>query len=571
MAYRLVIRSGSIVHRFPLKDGGNLVGSLADCDVVLTDPGVSRRHAIVWVEKDGVRVQDLGSRNGTRVGDPSAENGRLVVGGSVLFGAVKASLEEVADTDLEAAVVLDPDAATPPLPGREPRSGTTIATGLTDGFALQALPGLAALLASGVHPAEMAQRAGDAFFSTVPCLEVIVTTEAGEGGEGGVLFSARRDERGEDAYGVTASEGCFTVTVQFASRRIAMVYRPLVAVVAGLIAASELAMARNAGSKAERRRDNVPPAPQLPAPPTVSPRVREIYESATRVARGNISVLILGESGTGKEVLARYLHEASPVHQGPFLCLNCAALPKDLLESELFGVEKGVATGVDARPGKFELADGGTLFLDEIGDMALETQARILRVLQSGEVYRLGGREARRVQNRIIAATNRDIASMVADGTFRADLYHRIAGWVVRLPPLRERVEDIPNLAAFFLAREAERAGIAVRGISRRALDALVAHSWPGNVRELETEMARAVLFLEDGELLDSVRLAATVLQSGSEAGDTGTLEEVLEQAEYRAIQRALSDTSSIAEAAECLGISRATLYRRMKSLGLSR
>jgi len=282
-------------------------------------------------------------------------------------------------------------------------------------------------------------------------------------------------------------------------------------------------------------------------------------------------VLILGESGTGKEVLARYLHAASGVHDGPFLCLNCAALPRDLLESELFGVEKGVATGVDARPGKFELADDGTLFLDEIGDMALETQSRILRVLQSGEVYRLGGREARRIQIRIIAATNRDIAGMVADGAFRSDLYHRIAGWVVKLPPLRERVEDIPNLAAFFLTREAQRAGITVRGISRQALDALMAHGWPGNIRELETEMARAVLFLENGELLDSVRLAATVLESSAGGSADGSLAKILEHAERTAFQRALSTAGGIAAAAKRLGISRATLYRRMKALGIGR
>ncbi len=565
MAFRLIVSQRGAVLRFPLKEGGNLVGSLADSDITLTHSSVSRRHAIVWVDGDKVQVEDLRSRNGTRIGSQRTEKGPLAVGCSVLFGAVEAFLEEVPAGDLEAAVVLDCEAVTPDLAENDSRSGTTVATGLTDAFALRALPDLAGRLASGARPVEMAQRTGEALFSTLPCLEVSVATEGK--GSAGILFAAEREEHATDsASEETATGGCYTVRVRFPSGRIATAYRPLVAAAAALVAAADRPRRKEPDGSVRR---TSPPPP--PAPPTVSPRVREIYEAAARVARGDISVLILGESGTGKEVLARYLHAASAVSAGPFLCLNCAALPRDLLESELFGVEKGVATGVDPRPGKFELADGGTLFLDEIGDMALETQSRILRVLQSGEVYRLGDREARRIQIRIIAATNRDIAGMVADGAFRSDLYHRIAGWVVKLPPLRERVEDIPNLAAFFLTREAQRAGITVRGISRQALDALMAHGWPGNIRELETEMARAVLFLENGELLDSVRLAATVLESSAGGSADGSLAKILEHAERTAFQRALSTAGGIAAAAKRLGISRATLYRRMKALGIGR
>jgi transcriptional regulator with PAS, ATPase and Fis domain len=295
-----------------------------------------------------------------------------------------------------------------------------------------------------------------------------------------------------------------------------------------------------------------------------------IYGNAAKVARGDISVLILGESGTGKEILARYIHQASPVADGPMLSLNCAALPRDLLEAELFGVERGVATGIEARPGKFELADGGTLFLDEIGDMAPDTQARILRVLQSGEVYRIGGRQAKKVQIRILAATNRDITTMIDSGAFRADLYHRIAGWVVELPPLRQRRADIPNLAAHFLSRAGDRAGVRIRGVSRQALETLTACHWPGNIRELETEMNRAVLFLEDGELLDSGRLSSH-LQRPRTAPITGALADQLEHAEREIITRTLHETASTDAAAERLGISRATLYRRLKALGIER
>ncbi len=565
MVFRLLVAEKDGIHRFLLKEGGNLVGSLPDCDVRLTHPSVSRRHAIIWVGGDGVRVDDLGSRNGTWIGGERIGKGGLSAGRPVLFGTMEAQLEEVSDGDIEPAVLFAGEEATPDIGQGGSRSGTTIATGLSDAFTFTALPGLAGRLAAGAGPDEMAQRTGEALFSTLPCLDVLVVTANGDEPEGTLFAAAREEPVTKDASPVTASDGGYKVTARFPSARMAAAYRPLVSASVSLIAA---ATRKRGAARAEPSRVSSPPP--LPPPPTVSPRVREVYESAARVALGDISVLILGESGTGKEVLARYLHAASAVSDGPFLCLNCAALPRDLLESELFGVERGVATGVDARPGKFELADRGTLFLDEIGDMALETQSRILRVLQSGEVFRLGGREVRSVHIRIIAATNRDIASMVAEGTFRSDLYHRIAGWVVHLPPLRERVEDIPNLAAFFLAREAERAGITVRGISRSALDALVAYNWPGNIRELETEMARAVLFLGDGELLDSVRLAATVLEASAGGRMEGTLAQVLEQAERSAVQQALAATSGVTEAARRLGVSRATLYRRMKALGVS-
>ena len=251
------------------------------------------------------------------------------------------------------------------------------------------------------------------------------------------------------------------------------------------------------------------------------------------------------------------------------MALNCAALPRDLLEVELFGIERGVATGVDSRPGKFELADAGTLFLDEIGDMAPETQASILRVLQERLVYRLGGRDPHPARIRVVAATNRDLTPMLEDGRFRGDLYHRIATWVVELPPLRQRRLDIPNLAAFFLAREAERHGRRVGGLTRGAVDALVAFDWPGNIRQLEHEMARAVLFLEDGEVLDTARLHPAVLAGGT-LKRTGSLDDARAAVERDEIVAALhAHRGDVAAAAARLGISRATAYRRLKTFGI--
>ncbi|MCB1056284.1 MAG: sigma 54-interacting transcriptional regulator, partial [Acidobacteria bacterium] len=252
------------------------------------------------------------------------------------------------------------------------------------------------------------------------------------------------------------------------------------------------------------------------------------------------------------------------------VALNCAALPDDLLEAELFGVERGVATGVEARAGKLEQAHGGTLFLDEIGDMAPATQAKILRALQEGEVYRLGGREPRPARVRVISATHRDLEAMLAAGDFRADLYHRIAGWEVTLPPLRRRRADIGNLAAFFLEREAAALGVRPAGISRAAVVALEAFPWAGNIRQLQTEIARAVLFLGDGDLLDTALLSPAVRASRPGEGSTTGLKATLEAVERDEIELALrAARGSVLQAAERLGLPQSTLYRRIKALGL--
>jgi transcriptional regulator with PAS, ATPase and Fis domain len=387
-------------------------------------------------------------------------------------------------------------------------------------------------------------------------------------GDDAVRFSARAEGQASSTETPATRDGIageITVRATFPSVRYADTYGPLLDTAAALVALGD-----GAGRARPAREVRVRPAvPAPPDPPTLDFEMRAIYADAAKVARGDVSVLVTGESGTGKELLARYVHEASTRSDGPFVALNCAALPRDLLEVELFGIERGVATGVDSRPGKFELADNGTLFLDEIGDMAPETQASILRVLQERLVYRLGGREPKAARIRVVAATNRDLTPMLEDGRFRSDLYHRIATWVVELPPLRQRRADIPNLAAFFLAREASRHGRRVGGLSRGAVDALTAFDWPGNVRQLEHEMARAVLFVDDGEMLDTARLHPAVLAGGS-GSRPGTLDGARAAAERDEIVAALhAHRGDVAAAAARLGISRATAYRRLKTFGI--
>jgi transcriptional regulator with PAS, ATPase and Fis domain len=295
-----------------------------------------------------------------------------------------------------------------------------------------------------------------------------------------------------------------------------------------------------------------------------------IYRRAAKVARGEVPVLILGESGSGKEVLARYLHERSPRARGPFLAVNCAALPKDLLEAEIFGIERGVATGVDARPGLLERAQGGTLLLDEVGDMAPEIQAKVLRALENPQIYRVGGRNPVTVDVRFLAATNRDLEQAVEEGRFRGDLYYRLAAFEVRLPPLRERREEIPGLAARFFHRELERSGIRSPGLTREALGALVRYRWPGNVRELQNEIAQAALQRHPGEALDLCHLSLRLRGGKGEEARSLALHEAVARAEREAFAIALAAAEGDAtRAMELLGVSRTTYYRKLKELGL--
>ncbi len=226
-----------------------------------------------------------------------------------------------------------------------------------------------------------------------------------------------------------------------------------------------------------------------------TPAMLDIYKTIGRVAPTDATVLIQGESGTGKELIAKAVHYHSPRWSGPFVALNCSAIPRELLESELFGYERGAFTGaLEQRPGKFEIAAGGTLFLDEVGDMPLELQAKLLRVLQEKELTRVGGREVVKVDCRIVAATNQDLERAIKQGRFREDLYFRLRVVPILVPPLRERREDIPELIAFFVEKVNRELGTSINGVSPEARNMLMQHNWPGNVRELENTLVRAAV-----------------------------------------------------------------------------
>ena len=290
--------------------------------------------------------------------------------------------------------------------------------------------------------------------------------------------------------------------------------------------------------------------------------------------RSEVNVLITGESGSGKEVVARAVHALSPVRDGPFVAVNCAALPGDLLESELFGHVRGAFTGaVKDRVGRFELAAGGTIFLDEIGEMTMHSQVKLLRVLEARRYERVGESTSRELQARIIAATNADLTEAMHAGRFREDLYYRLRVVPIHVPPLRERPEDIEPLAQFLLAKSGARHGAAVR-LSRDTLRALEAYAWPGNVRELENALEYAVALckgqtvqVEDLpiEIRDVTHSAPSMLRQA------GSLQAPLPDDEAAVIRRALETHQwSRTRAAQALGMSRTTFWRRMRALGIS-
>jgi transcriptional regulator with PAS, ATPase and Fis domain len=294
-------------------------------------------------------------------------------------------------------------------------------------------------------------------------------------------------------------------------------------------------------------------------------------------------VLITGESGTGKELVATALHEGSSRRNKPLIRINCAAIPKDLMESELFGYERGAFTGaVTSKPGRFELADGGTLFLDEIGEVPVEMQVKLLRALQESEFERVGGIKTTRVDVRLVAATNRDLAEDIEAGRFRKDLFYRLAVVPIVLPPLRDRTEDIPTLVRHFLQKYNRRLNKQIDGLEPEALAVLQAYAWPGNIRELENLIERVLLFA-DGPLIhlkdlpDSLRGSATGTPfptlSSAASSETGLKDIVRMHAaelEKDLITRALEETGgNVTRAAKLLQISRKSLQTKMKEFGL--
>ena len=301
-----------------------------------------------------------------------------------------------------------------------------------------------------------------------------------------------------------------------------------------------------------------------------SGQMQEVLDLVRRVAPSDATVLLRGESGTGKELIAKAIHYASARRNGPLVKVNCAALPETLLESELFGHEKGAFTGAFAmRKGRFEIADGGTLFLDEIGDLPAHLQAKLLRVLQEKEFERVGSNRAITTDVRIITATHRDLEQLMREGSFREDLYYRLNVVTIILPPLRERRQDLPALVEHFLRKFAEKNGKTIQGFSREARDALLRYDYPGNVRELENLVERAIVLTRD-DVVSLGELPLTIKETRPGADDQTNLSAVVEGMERRMIVEALEAAGGVqTKAADNLGISERALRYKLRKYGL--
>jgi two-component system NtrC family response regulator len=302
-----------------------------------------------------------------------------------------------------------------------------------------------------------------------------------------------------------------------------------------------------------------------------SPQIQKVFATVRKVATADVPVLILGESGTGKEMVARAIHNLGSRKAGPFVAINCSAIPETLLESELFGHEKGAFTGAHVqRKGRIEMAAGGTLFLDEIGELPASVQVKLLRFLQDQRIERVGGRGAIEIDARVLAATNLDIRKAMTTGQFREDLYYRLAVVVIPIPPLREREGDIPYLARSFLRKYARETGRELAGFGRAALQVIARYDWPGNVREMENRIKRAVIMADHPQIsVADLDLTAAELAPHLQ---TETLKEAREHLEREMIERALTrHNGKITAVAEALDISRPTLYEMMSRLGIQR
>jgi DNA-binding NtrC family response regulator len=558
-AFLLVVESGPDAGaRLPIDATPRTVGRARDADLVLKDPCVSRRHLAVHREAEGVRASIVSSAAPFVVGDREATTALVLPDSRIVLG----------DTVLRVVVAADSGALPPVV------SNTDVATLMT-GRALD-VRGLAGVFAL----VEALDRANDddALMNAIDAWARVHAEATG------ISFAdAETEEMPRDGLQTTlASDGTATVRVPAHTRRAAYVLFSLpperlndslrrVLVVAGRVIASRRAqldvveaMGRDNATLRELAIGSARGFLGL------SPAAQRLAQTLPRLAASDAVILLEGETGSGKSFVARLIHEGSARSREPFLVVNCAAIPESLIESELFGHERGAFTGaVATRQGAFESAGRGTLFLDELGELPLPSQAKLLRVLEDKQFERVGSNKSRRVQARIIAATNRDLSAMVSAGRFREDLFFRLSVISVRVPPLRERGEDIVLLARRILEDMRASAGRRVEGFTDEALDAIARYLWPGNVRELRNAVEHA-LVLGEGPWIQPQDLPGLVCSAApppqQEDADTVRLPMPLEDLEQRAIESALRLTGgNRTKAAALLGVTRMTLYNKLK------
>ncbi|MEM7051029.1 MAG: sigma 54-interacting transcriptional regulator [Acidobacteriota bacterium] len=592
--FRLVAEDPQRTLSLVLSPGSNSLGSDPSNRLVLTDAGVSRRQATLVVEGDSVLVIDRQSKNGTYIDGRPISSAELLPGETVAFGPVELRLERVAKDDVELGLALAAPESGPRTaagttafaqPPKDPRLDywlglirrftTTLAergAGAALGMAQDEL-GCSALALLDPHSGTVLAACGD-----TRNLARRETTEKS-------LDRRQRFRTSADStHYFDAIDGGFVELVALGDFPYRESSEELFSTLLTLCLVLSQEPAVGVSWGAHR-------ALPLTFPPGyiagASPALEALHGELHSASQSHLPTLIMGETGTGKELTARTLHLSSPRRHQPFVVINCAAIPHELLEAELFGIGDRVATGVAARRGKFEEANGGTLFLDEIGDTPAALQAKLLRALQEQRIEPLG-RPSRAIDVRLVAATNADLADLMKRGEFRRDLYYRLAGIVLRLPPLRDRREDIPLLIQTFLQRTTEDLGKPILGVTVAALNRLLAHDWPGNIRQLEHEVQRlahhcpaaeAITLamvspeLREGQEHPPEATAPTSDETPSAAASENTSPDLdLEALEREAILRAMRRTrGNQVAAAKLLGLSRHQLRRRLARHGIDK
>jgi Nif-specific regulatory protein len=604
---RLVIESGLDTGAvFDLAAGQHVVGRGPEAAVRFSDESVSRRHAILEVSEDGVTVLDLDSHNGTKVNGQRVKSARVAEGDELSFGDSRCALSRPGAPGTVSVEVVGPGGEQAPAAWSSvqlPADSRRLALLYEVGNAINSAVGLPELLdrilgkifevvpaergvimlwnatesqwvPAAMHTREPAPR-GDAIAVSRSIIDQAFSA-------GGPLLSD--DATTDSRFGASDSIEAFVIrsaiccplavrgerlgVIHLDTRRTVRAFTQEDAQLVGAIANQAAIAISNARFHEALRQENLQLRRALGSRHAIigqSAPIRQLLDVVRRVSPSDATVLVRGESGTGKEVVARTLHELSPRRAKPFVCVNCAAVPETLLESELFGHERGAFTGaIERRVGRFEQANGGTIFLDEIGEMPMSTQAKILRVLQEREFQRVGGTKSLRVDVRLVASTNRDLEAALQTGEFRQDLYYRLKVVEVVLPPLRERREDIPLLCEYFLAEIARDMGRQPPAIDPVALDVLRKHPWPGNVRELRNVLERAMVLGVGDRLL--VRHLPPEVRRGVHAREDLPEDLSLGEADRRHIAEVLSVTGwNKRQAAGLLGISRPRLDRKIR------
>jgi transcriptional regulator with AAA-type ATPase domain len=584
---RLKGEAGDALRTFVLPDGEATVGSAGGNDVVLPVAGVSRQHAVLRAADGIVEVRDAESKNGVYVNGARVSATPLALGDEVRFGPVSLQLEAIDEQDVALALALGPDADARPRRGVTHPTDTWEAKGPSDWLSLleRLVPflrtgpaGLGATLTflveeAGLLGCGLAEAREDALVmigaaGTVGAVDDVLEPVRAGGSEGGVTsgFRAGDPDLSWSALAVDPP----LVLLAWTRPGLPPVERAL-RVLVQLAAWGDTPAGKPASAPPAAAAGRlVFPARHVRG---TSPVMAELYAAMGPIADTDLPVLVAGETGVGKEDFARALHLSSSRRRGPFVAVNCAAIPTELLEAELFGVGKGAATGVAARPGRFQTAHSGTLFLDEIGDMPLPLQAKLLRVLETGEVEPLASPTVL-VDIRVVSATHVDLPARIEAGQFRADLYYRLCGALLTVPPLRRRRGDIPGLADGLLRPLAVSSAKPIRGVTAKALAALMDYDWPGNVRELDHELQRLFHACPAGEAIEFGMLAEGMRLPRPRAGlpEDGSLElhRHVDALEERLIQEALRRAGgNRSEAAKTLGISRNGLALKMTRLGL--